>query len=57
MCCGLLGEFKDFLKSRGGNVVDLGIGIIIGAAFTSVVNSFVVKIHQIYINMQHKKNK
>ena len=33
------GEFKDFAMK--GNVVDLAIGIIIGSAFTSIVNSFV----------------
>ena len=32
-------EFKDFAMK--GNVVDLAIGIIIGSAFTSIVNSFV----------------
>ena len=32
-------EFKEFI-SRG-NVFDLAVGIVIGAAFTSVVNSFV----------------
>lgn len=34
-----LGGFKAFILR--GNVVDLAIGIVIGAAFTSVVNSFV----------------
>lgn len=34
-----LGGFKTFILR--GNVVDLAIGIVIGAAFTSVVNSFV----------------
>lgn len=34
-----LSGFKTFLLR--GNVVDLAIGIVIGAAFTSVVNSFV----------------
>lgn len=34
-----LREFKDFI-SRG-NVVDLAVGIIIGAAFTTIVNSVV----------------
>lgn len=34
-----LREFKDFI-SRG-NVVDLAVGIIIGAAFTTIVNSLV----------------
>lgn len=35
----MLKEFKEFI-SRG-NVVDLAVGIIIGAAFTSIVNSLV----------------
>jgi large conductance mechanosensitive channel len=35
----LLGEFRAFI-SRG-NVIDLAIGIIIGAAFTTIVNSLV----------------
>jgi large conductance mechanosensitive channel len=35
----MLKEFRDFI-SRG-NVVDLAIGIIIGAAFTTIVNSLV----------------
>ena len=30
--------FKDFIMR--GNVVDLAVGIVIGAAFTTVVNSF-----------------
>ena len=36
---GWLGEFRAFIAR--GNVVDLAIGIIIGAAFTGVVGSFV----------------
>ena len=32
-------EFKDFI-SRG-NVMDMAVGIIIGGAFTSIVNSLV----------------
>ena len=35
----MLDEFKTFI-SRG-NVIDLAVGIIIGAAFTSIVNSLV----------------
>jgi large conductance mechanosensitive channel len=35
----MLGEFRTFLAR--GNVMDLAVGIVIGAAFTSVVNSFV----------------
>jgi len=36
---GMLKEFKDFAVK--GNVVDMGVGIVIGAAFTSIVTSFV----------------
>ncbi|HSE75824.1 MAG TPA: large conductance mechanosensitive channel protein MscL [Dongiaceae bacterium] len=35
----MLKEFRDF--AMRGNVIDLAIGIIIGVAFTSVVNSLV----------------
>lgn len=35
----LLGEFKEF--AMRGNVLDLAVGIIIGAAFTTVVGSLV----------------
>ena len=35
----MLNEFKKFILR--GNVVDLAVGIVVGAAFTSVVNAFV----------------
>jgi large conductance mechanosensitive channel len=35
----MLSEFRKFIAR--GNVIDLAVGIVIGAAFTSVVNSFV----------------
>ena len=35
----MLNEFKAFIAR--GNVVDLAVGIIIGAAFTAIVNSLV----------------
>ena len=35
----MLGEFKDFIAK--GNVMDMAVGIIIGAAFTAIVNSLV----------------
>ena len=35
----MLEEFKKF--AMRGNVIDLAVGIIIGAAFTSIVNSLV----------------
>ncbi len=39
---GLITEFKEFAVK--GNVVDMGVGIVIGAAFTSIVTSFVADI-------------
>lgn len=36
---GLMGEFKEFI-SRG-NVMDMAVGIIVGSAFTAIVNSLV----------------
>ncbi|MDO9525723.1 MAG: large conductance mechanosensitive channel protein MscL, partial [Gemmobacter sp.] len=36
---GMLNEFKSFIAK--GNVVDLAVGIIIGVAFTAIVNSLV----------------
>lgn len=35
----MLKEFKEFIAR--GNVLDLAVGIVIGAAFTAIVNSFV----------------
>jgi large conductance mechanosensitive channel len=35
----MLGEFKKF--AMRGNVVDLAVGVVIGAAFTGIVNSLV----------------
>ena len=39
---GMLKEFQEFAVK--GNVVDIGVGIVIGAAFTSIVNSLVADI-------------
>jgi len=39
---GMIQEFKDFAVK--GNVVDMGVGIVIGAAFTTIVKSFVADI-------------
>lgn len=39
---GMITEFKEFAVR--GNVMDMGVGIVIGAAFTSIVNSFVADI-------------
>lgn len=38
----MLKEFREFAIK--GNVVDMGVGIVLGAAFTSIVNSFVADI-------------
>ncbi len=38
----MLGEFKKFILR--GNVVDLAVGVVIGAAFNSLVQSFVANI-------------
>ena len=38
----MLKEFKKFILR--GNVVDLAVGVVIGAAFTSVINSIVINI-------------
>ena len=35
----ILGEFKTFVMR--GNVIDLAVGVIIGAAFQAIVNSLV----------------
>jgi large conductance mechanosensitive channel len=35
----MLKEFKDFIAR--GNVIDMAVGIIMGAAFTAIVNSMV----------------
>ena len=39
---GFLNEFKKFIAR--GNVMDMAVGIIIGAAFTKIVNSLVADI-------------
>lgn len=46
---GFFGEFKEFI-SRG-NVVDLAVGVIVGGAFTSIVNSLVSDIFTPIIGM------
>ena len=35
----MLKEFKEFIAR--GNVIDLAVGVVIGSAFTSIVNSLV----------------
>lgn len=39
---GLISEFKTFVQR--GNVVDLAVGVIMGAAFSKIVNSLVVDV-------------
>jgi large conductance mechanosensitive channel len=45
----LVKEFKDFI-SRG-NVLDMAVGVIVGGAFTSIVNSLVTDIFTPVIGM------
>lgn len=35
----VLGEFKEFISK--GNVLDMAVGLIVGSAFTAIVNSLV----------------
>ena len=39
---GMISEFKEFIAR--GNVVDLAVGVVIGAAFGTIVTAFVAKI-------------
>lgn len=39
---GIVAEFKEFISK--GNVVDMAVGVIIGSAFTAIVNSLVADI-------------
>ena len=39
---GMLSEFKEFIAK--GNVMDLAVGVIIGAAFSAIVNSLVADV-------------
>lgn len=46
---GFLSEFKTFITR--GNVIDLAVGVIIGGAFTTIVNSLVKDIVMPFIGM------
>lgn len=45
----MLGEFKTFITR--GNVMDLAVGIIIGSAFTAIINSLVKDILMPFIGL------
>ena len=45
----ILGEFKKFITR--GNVVDMAVGIIVGTAFTAIVNSLVKDILMPFIGL------
>ncbi len=38
----MINGFKEFISK--GNVIDLAVGVVIGAAFTALINSFVVNL-------------
>lgn len=46
---GIVAEFKEFIAR--GNVVDMAVGVIIGGAFTSIVNSLVTDIFTPFLGM------
>lgn len=46
---GLITEFKDFINR--GNVMDMAVGVIIGAAFTSIVTALVDNIINPFITL------
>lgn len=50
----MLKEFREFIAK--GNVMDLAVGIIIGAAFTAIVQSFVKDILNPIIGLAGKSN-
>jgi large conductance mechanosensitive channel len=50
----MLKEFRDFISK--GNVLDLAVGIIIGAAFTAIVTSFVKDILTPFLGLAGKAN-
>ncbi|WP_102337597.1 large conductance mechanosensitive channel protein MscL [Collinsella provencensis] len=45
---GIIAEFKEFINR--GNVMDMAVGVIIGGAFTGIVNSLVTDILQPLLN-------
>ncbi len=49
MSKGMWGEFKEFAIK--GNALDLAIGVVIGAAFTTVVNSIVTDLFNPILNI------
>ena len=46
---GFMKEFKEFIAK--GNVMDMAVGVIIGGAFTAIVNSLVGNIIQPFITL------
>ena len=50
----MLKEFRDFIAK--GNVLDLAVGIVIGAAFTAIVSSFVKDILSPILGLLGKHN-
>lgn len=46
---GFIREFKEFIAN--GNVMDMAVGVIIGGAFTAIVNSLVGNIIQPFITL------
>ena len=51
----MLNEFKDFIAK--GNVMDMAVGIIIGAAFTAIVTSLVGDLINPIIGLVHGRRR
>ncbi|KAI8917797.1 large-conductance mechanosensitive channel [Powellomyces hirtus] len=51
---GVVGDFREFLNR--GNVVDLAVGLVMGAAFTSIVTSFISDIITPFISLATRAN-
>ena len=50
----MLKEFREFIAK--GNMLDLAVGIVIGAAFTTIVNSFVKDLVNPFLGLFGKAN-
>ena len=48
---GFFGEFKEFITR--GNVVDLAVGVIVGAAFQNIVKSLVNDVVMPFVGHHH----
>jgi large conductance mechanosensitive channel len=50
---GVVKEFRDFVAR--GNVIDLAVGVVIGAAFGKIVTSFVIDFSSLFYTLERSK--